>query len=123
MERFTLNKRVYEVKELNFEYLVMLDKNDVKVSNISGIAAINCFVAYCGDMTEKQASDEISAHVVSGGRLEDIVDVYAKALEESGFFRALMEQTAERQENVEEKNPETSKKSKRVKAGATEQDS
>lgn len=116
MEKFTINGKVYFAKELDFEYLVMLDKNGVSVSNVTGVAAINCFLAYCSGMDETRAAKEISQHVINGGKLGDVVEIYAKKLEESDFFRALMEQTTEPQEEVEAKPTKAPKR----KAGASE---
>lgn len=114
MEKFTVNGKAYFVKDLDFEYLVELDKHDIKVTNITGMAAVNCFFAYCSGMDEKQASDEISKHIINGGTLEDIVGAYAKALEDSGFFRALMEQTKKEQEKVESSAPKATKKNSKA---------
>lgn len=122
MEKFTVNGKTYVLnRELDFSYLVMLDKNDIKVTNITGLAAINCFFQYVSGLTEEQASEEITQHVIKGGKLDDVINVYAKALEESGFFRTLMEQTTTGQENMAEASEEDStKKSTRRKAVATE---
>lgn len=114
MEKFTVNGKTYFAKDLNFEYLVELDKHDIKVANITGAAAINCFFAYCSGMDEKQASDEISQHIINGGSLDDIVGAYAKALEDSGFFRALMEQTKKEPEKVESSAAKTTKKNNKA---------
>jgi N-glycosylase/DNA lyase len=117
MIQFTINKKVYYVeKELDFKYLVMLDKNGIKVTNVAGLAAVNCFLAYVSGMPEEIAANEISQHVINGGKLDDIVNAYAKALEESGFFRALMEQAEERQAEVEQTETEVTSKKRRVKA-------
>ena len=121
MDKFTINNKVYFVKDLDFDFLVTLDKNDIKVENMTRLAAINCFVAYCGDMTEKQASKEISDHVISGGKLDDVFNAYAKALQDSGFFRTLMEQTETGQEEVESEVEKTPKKTRKtVKAEVSE---
>jgi hypothetical protein len=102
MEKFTVNGKEYYTQDLNFEFLVMLDKNDIKVTNILGLAAVNCFLAYCGRFDEKTASKEITEHIMNGGKLDELTEIYGKALEESGFFRALL--------GNDESEPETSGK-------------
>lgn len=114
MEKFTINGKSYFAKDLDFEYLVMLDKNGVSVNNVTGLAAINCFVSYCSGMDETSAAKEISQHVIGGGKLADVVDIYAKKLKESDFFRALMEQTENETEEVEEKPQKAPKKKSAV---------
>ena len=121
MERFTINGRNYVVsRELDFSYLVMLDKNGIEVSKMSGLAAVNCFLAFIGGMTEEQASNEITQHVINGGNLQEIIDAYAKAIEASGFFRALMEQTEKGQKEVEQTEEKTSSSAKKRAKTASE---
>ena len=116
MEKVVVNSKVYSVeKELDFNYLVMLDKNDVDVSKMAGLAGVNCFLAYISGMSEEEAANEISLHVINGGTLNDIIDSYGKALEESGFFRKLMEQAEKKQEEVEQTDEETSASKKKDK--------
>lgn len=110
MDKFTINGKTYFAKELDFEYLVMLDKHDVKVNNVTGLAAINCFLCYCSGMDESIAAKEISQHVIKGGKLTDVVEIYANKLSESDFFRALMEQTEDETTEVEEKPQKATKK-------------
>jgi len=113
MSKFTVNGKTYFTKELTFEYLVALDKNDIKVTNVTGIAAVNCFFMYCSGLSEEEASKEITNHVINGGKLDDIIEAYSEALNESGFFRSLMEQAAERQEKVEPAEEKSQKKSRK----------
>lgn len=120
MEKFTVNGKTYVVsKELDFSFMVMLDKNDIKPTNMAGFAAANCFLAFVSGMTEGQASDEITEHIKNGGNLDDILGAYAKALESSGFFRALMEQAEKGQKEVGETDEKTSPRKRTAKA-ATE---
>lgn len=117
MKKFTINSKTYYMqKELDFEYLVALDKKGISVQNMAGVAAINCFLAYVGKMEEEQAAKEISQHIINGGKLDDIVNVYVEALNESGFFRTLMEQTEKGPKEVEQTEEEVTPKKKRVKA-------
>lgn len=116
MDKFSINGRSYVVaKELDFSFMVMLDKNDVKVTNMAGIAAANCFLAFVSGMTEDQASDEITEHIKKGGNLEDLLNAYAKALESSGFFRALVQQAEKGQTEVGETEEKTSPRKRTAK--------
>ena len=107
MEKFTVNGKAYFAKDLDFEFLVSLDKNGVALDKIGGLAAVNCFLAYCGNITEEQASKEISAHMIAGGKLDNIVDVYSKCLQESDFFRAILGRVEDEQTETAEDNGET----------------
>jgi len=119
MEKITINGKTYVLsKELDFNYLVMLDKNDIKITNVTGLAAINCFFAYVSGMTEEQAADEITEHVKNGGKLDDVANAYVKALDGSGFFRALMEQAKTEQTEVAETDEKTSPRKRSTKVAS-----
>lgn len=109
MEKFIVNGKAYFAKDLDFEFLVELDKNGIGIDKIAGLAAVNCFLAHCGNMTEEQASKEISAHMIAGGKLDDIVNVYSKCLQESDFFRAILGRVESEQTEETEDNGETQK--------------
>ena len=115
MEKLTVNGKVYPVKELTWKFLVILDKEGIDVERVSGVAALNMFVAYCGDMTPQEAEEEINAHVLNGGNLNELVDTYNKALTDSGFFRRVLGLSANKEEEVEEKATESKKESTKAK--------
>ena len=108
MDKFTVNGKVYFAPELDFDFLSELDMNGIESDRITGPAAISLFLAYCsrGRITREQASKEISQHVINGGTLADIVDVYKKKLEDSDFFRAIMEQAEKAETEMEETETE-----------------
>ena len=89
MEKFIINDKAYFARELNFEYLVELDKRGIDVKHITGLAAVNCFFAFCSGMDETTAADEITKHIIKGGNLDEIIEVYGKKINDSDFFRAL----------------------------------
>ena len=108
MEKFTLNGKVYYAKDLDFAYLVELDKNGISMENMTGVAALNCFVAFCTGKTAKDASNEISLHIINGGDMEELTTAYIKKIEESDFFRAILGRNQESEtetETVTEKTP------------------
>lgn len=111
--KFTINNKVYFPKDLDFNFLCVLDKHDIDVNHMAGMAAVGCFLAYCGNMTEEEANKEISEHVKNGGSIEDVFNAYKDCIEESGFFRALMEQAAKGQKEMEETAAESTKKSRK----------
>lgn len=118
MEKFEVNGKTYFARDLDFEFLVTLDKNGVSVDKIAGLAAVNCFLAYCGRMPEEKASKEISEHMINGGTLDAIIEVYTKCLQESDFFRAVLGRVENEQTETAEDNGETQettrKRSKRA---------
>lgn len=107
MEKFEVNGKTYFARDLDFEFLVTLDKNGVSMEKIGGLAAVNCFLAFCGRMSEDKASKEITGHMINGGTLDGIVEIYTKCLQESDFFRAILGRVENEQTETAEDNGET----------------
>lgn len=113
MSKFTVNGKEYTGRELDFEFLLHLEKNDVPLSNISGMSAATAFFTYCTGMSEKAATKEITAHVISnnGEFPTELIEVYLKYLEESDFFLALSRKGQQSEEETATEEPaETPKK-------------
>jgi hypothetical protein len=102
---------VYQIPELDFDYLVQLDLNGVEPKNLGGIAGLNVFVAYVTGVDAKEASKLISTHIMNDGKMEELFDVYNNALTESGFFRKVLE-LDEENETEQTETPEENPKKK-----------
>lgn len=110
MEKLTVNGRVYAAKEVDFNFLAELGNEKIDISDIDVkiIPAIRVYVAYCMGVDVERAGEEINAHVVNGGSIEEIASVLNKKAAESGFFRAINEQT-----ETEEEQPATKESGKK----------
>lgn len=113
MNKFTVNNKVYFVRELDFNYLADLDMEGIDVTKIASVAALGFFLSYCsnGKLTRQEANSEISQHLINGGKMDDISEAYKDALEESAFFRALLGEAEAQSAEVEETATKTQKKS------------
>lgn len=91
MEKLTINNRVYPAKELDFNFLCELGNENIDISELESkiMPAIRVYVAYCMGVDVKVAGSEINDHIINGGTINEIADVFSKMAEESGFFRAL----------------------------------
>ena len=98
VNRFTLNKETYTAKPFTFKLLVDLNKMGIKIADMSkmDMALLNAYVAVCVDVDEDEAAELIEKHVIGGGKLEELIEVMSAEMEESDFFRALMEQAETR---------------------------
>lgn len=119
MATFTVNGKEYTApKELDFEYLAVLEDFGVNLDNLSGLSATRAFLAFVGGMSKEQASKEISAHVIAnnGEFPTEMSQIAAKLIEESDFFQALIHRNDKTEEEMatetEEETPE--KKSKKA---------
>ncbi len=111
MDVFTINGKTYQAKDVDFEFLVRMDKAGVPIENISGIAALNLYLSFCAGITEAQASYEISQHFIKGGNLDGIGEAYGEKMTESDFFRSIMG-TNQATEPEESKTPKKATKKK-----------
>ena len=81
--------------------------------DIMGMAAANCYFAYCSGLSEEDAAAEISQHVINNkGDFGDLVSVYGSKVNESDFFRALMGRT-QNEEPETESSPVTEETTKK----------
>ena len=107
MKYFTLNGKEYKSKEL--DYNTACDLEDMGVSlemaNTRPMSMVRAYFACCADISKEAAGKEIEAHIVAGGKLDDVIEV-----ESSSFFRAL-NKTAETEdaENTSEQGKEEKK--------------
>lgn len=91
---FTINKKRYEAKEFDFNLICdlqdmgvnMLDIRDIKKSSL---LTVRSYVALCMDVDPELAGSEINQHVINGGDISEIMDVFQKMMSESSFFQAL----------------------------------
>ena len=107
MEKITVNGRVYQAQEIDFNFVCRLEAEGIELSKM-GKSAMNLakvYAAYCMGVDSDIAGNEIQEHMVKGGDLSDIMDVIAKKLDESDFFRSISKKS-------EETASETPKKSR-----------
>ena len=113
MDVFTINEKTYQARDIDFAFLVRMDKAGVPIENISGIAALNLYLSYCAGISEEQASNEISQHFIKGGNLDGIGQAYGEKMTESDFFRSITGATATEPETEKDDSKPTKKTTKK----------
>ena len=95
MEKILLNGKVYQAKEIDFNYICMLEVEGIEFSRIGTgfFNMLKVYVAYCMDVEPEYAGEEINKHVMNGGKLTEITNTLSEKLETSDFFRAISEKT------------------------------
>jgi len=88
---FTVNGKSYKAKEFNFNFLCDLEKKDLSLEDIEKrpMSLIRAYLAFSADMSEEKAGEEIEAHLINGGKFNDVVDIMSEQMQDSGFFRSL----------------------------------
>lgn len=109
MEKITINKRVYPAKEIDFNFLCELADNGIEINEIDKkfMSVVRVYVSYCMDVDKETAGNEINAHIIGGGTIDELVEAISVKMDESGFFRAL-----DRQAETQTETPKKTAKKK-----------
>lgn len=109
---FNVNGKTYKAKEFDFNLLCDLEEQGLSLEDIDKkpMSLIRTYLAFCGNIPKEEAGKEIEAHITSGGKFNDVVEIMSQQMQDSGFFRSLS-QTGEAEENSET-STENQKKSK-----------
>lgn len=99
METIKVNGRTYKAKELDFNFLCDLQDAGINIEELETkiMSATRVYVAYCMGAPLELAGNEINSHIISGGDMTEIVEVFVKKAEDSDFFRALSKETDEKE--------------------------
>lgn len=89
--RFTINNVTYTAKPFDFDMVCELEDMGVSFEKIDKLplGLIRAYFAICAGVSKEQAATQIQAHLVNGGKLDDITDPMAKEMNDSDFFRSM----------------------------------
>ena len=107
---FVVNGKTYKAREFDFNFLCDLEDQNLSLEDIDRkpMNLIRAYLAFSAGITKEEAGKEIEAHLESGGKFNDVVDVMSHQMQDSGFFRSI-------REGKEENANETSTKSAKTK--------
>ena len=102
--KFTINGKEYEGAKYNYNTSCAFEEMGVQVSEIGKKpqSVLRAYLAISSGMDLEEAGAEIEEHIIAGGTLTDISNVFAKELSESGFFKSLL-QSVQEEETTEKK--------------------
>ena len=88
-----LNGKEYKIPELDFNAMCRLEEMGVNLMQMDNkmFMLVRGLIALSMNSDLEKAGQELEAHVIGGGRLEDVMEEISKAVNESGFFRALQQ--------------------------------
>lgn len=112
MKTITLNGNTYTARKFDFNLICELEDMGITMETMEskGMSFMRAYLALCMGANRAIAGQEINAHIVNGGKLEDIVTIAGEMMEESDFFRSLSE---DEEENApEDAKAETAKGTK-----------
>lgn len=111
--RFTINGKSYVASEITFNSICELEDAGISLSDIEKkpISTVRAYLAVCGNIDNATAGNEIQAHLISGGSLDEIMAVFRDELSDSDFFQALNK--TEEAETTEDETAEAPKRGRK----------
>jgi hypothetical protein len=109
MNRFTVNGKTYSAKAFDFNLISDLEDYGVSLEKMQDkpMSMVRAYFSMCAGKGKEYAGNEIEQHIISGGKLDDIVNAMSKEMENSDFFRAIKERADEETSEDETQETET----------------
>lgn len=105
-----INKKNYEVPELNFHHSKMMEQMGLPIEGMMSrqylFTAASAFTAIVAKCDPETADHLIEQHILGGGTLEDIYKAYAAAMSDSAFFKKLLRLNEQEEKKAEQKPAE-----------------
>ena len=108
---FTVNGKSYKAKEFDFNFMCDLEDQNLSLEDIDKkpMSLIRAYLAFSAGITKEDAGKEIEAHLVNGGKFNDVVEIMSAQMQDSGFFRSFRESKEEDTGATSTKNPKSKK--------------
>ena len=97
MRNFKVNGTEYSAKPFDFNLLADFEDMGISIGTLvtKPNVAMRAYLAVCGNISIKDAGEEINAHIVSGGLLDELADAMNNAMDESDFFQQMVRKAVE----------------------------
>ena len=84
-----INGKTYKAAEFDVNFICEMESLGIKLEDIGQMMfnTIRTYVALSMGTDVKEAGKEITEHMKNGGSLEDLSEVMAQMMDDSGFFR------------------------------------
>ena len=106
MSKIKINGKNYDIPRLGFGHMEMLESEGYDIVSMfrkkQMFAPTSAFIMLCVNCDRDEANRLAEQHVYGGGNLGDIYNAFVKAIQESDFFRKIlqMEEKGSNQENA-----------------------
>jgi len=107
MNTFEINGVVYAAKEMNFNFMCLMEDRGIEMSEFDKkpMKIAREYFAYCAGVSSEDAGNLIEKHIIAGKDLSPLYDAMSKAMEDSGFFQALWKNGEKEVEPEKEATP------------------
>ena len=88
-----INNTEYKIPELNFNTICALEDMGVSLgsTDLKAFSTVRALLALSMNGDLAKAGNELEAHIMAGGKLDELVSEFTRAMEESDFFHSLKE--------------------------------
>lgn len=116
MATVKINQKTYQVPELTFEHSLIMEQVGLPLTEITSLkrimTAVSAFTMIVAKCDHDYAAHLVQQHVMGGGDILDIYKAYANAIKDSGFFKQmLLEMEQEEEDPVKKSSAKTGQKS------------
>lgn len=107
MATVKINNKNYTVPQLGFAHMQQLESEGISVvelirkKQVFSMAAAAIIV--CTGLSIEGANNLAEQHVLGGGKLDALYQAFSEAINESAFFKKLLEENADEENAVEAK--------------------
>ena len=96
MPTVKINQKTYEVPELTFRHLPMMEKSGLSIFDMASgkyiFTTAEVFTAIVVGCDTDYADHLLEQHILGGGDIAPIYEAFLNAMNESGFFKKLLAQ-------------------------------
>ena len=109
---FVVNGKTIKAREFDFNFLCDLEDQNLSLEDIDRkpMNLIRAYLAFSAGITKEEAGKEIEAHIESGGKFNDVVDVMSHQMQDSGFFRSLNKRAETEEDETSKPSPKRTRK-------------
>lgn len=106
MSKIKINGKNYDIPRLGFGHMEMLESEGYDIVSMfrkkQMFAPTSAFIVLCVGCSREEANRLAEQHVYGGGNLGDIYNAFVEAIQESDFFKKILQMGEEDadQENV-----------------------
>lgn len=105
MNTFKVNGKEYKAKAFDFNMICDLEDLGITMEQAGKkpMGMTRAYFALCAGMNAQAAGKEMEAHIVNGGKFDDVTEAMSAEMEKSDFFRNLGKEEKEEVATVQGK--------------------
>lgn len=91
MKTFTINGKEYKSKMIDFNLVCDLEDMGISLEQAGEkpMSMVRAYFGMCAGKGKEYAGKELEAHIIGGGKFDDIMNAMSDEMEKSDFFRNL----------------------------------